>query len=183
MKKHILAAALLLTMILFLIGVCDPHWLYSDMVPQGNLYYSMHKILNVCRVGYGEWPGQEGSFEMVIPDEVDGHRVTIWGDDYPNPFLLNMDGVSGVWPEELLPKNAVIVPRCLTINVGKNLKEIYRMEMKVFYQDENDPSVFYQLLVNVICSADNRYFYSEDGKLYRKYDDTLIDLFYYQADF
>ena len=82
----------------------------------------------------------------------------------------------------MLPEDAVIIPRYLTIRIGKNLRLLGDIEMKLYHCDANDPKVFYRILVTVECAEENRNFYSENGKLYRKAGNQLVDGFFYASD-
>ena len=183
MKKTVISFGVLLVIVACLLYSCDWDFVYEKRISYGNLYFSPHKFADVCRVDYGVWNSAETSFEFKIPDEVDGHRVTVWGNDYPAPFLLHIDRSVMSCGKELLPDDARIVPLHLTIHIGANLREIRAIEMKDLYQDCNDPQVYYQILVTIHCSTENPFFYSENGKLYQKNTGTMIEAFYYETDF
>ena len=156
----------------------------SETVLLHNLYFSYNKIGGSCEVSHGIWPGEEEVLVAEIPDEVNGRRVTAMGDSYPDPFLLNFEeGIAYVCGEEMLPEDAVIIPRYLTIEIGKNLRVLGDIEMKYYYCDADDPKLFYRILVTVECSEKNRNFYSENGKLYIKAGDRLVDVFFYASDY
>ena len=42
---------------------------------------------------------------------------------------------------------------------------------------------FVQILVSIECDEENPYFYSQDGKLYQRADNTLVEGFFYYSDF
>lgn len=156
----------------------------SETVKYRNLYFTYNKICGPCEVSHGIWPGKQESIVVEISDEVNGRRVTAMGDSYPDPFLFNFEeGIAYACGEEMLPEDAVIVPRYLTIEIGKNLRVLGDVEMKVYYCDQNDPNVFYRILVHIECSEKNRNFYSEDGKLYTKAGNQLVDVFFYTSDY
>lgn len=156
----------------------------SETVPFGNLYFTYNKIGGSCVVSHGLWPEEDETLTVEIPDEVNGRRVTAMGNARPDPFLFNLDGeIAYVCGEEMLPEDAVIIPRYLTIQIGKNLRILHVIEMKQYYCDANDPKVFYRILVTVECSEENRNFYSENGKLYTKAGNQLIDVFFYASDY
>ena len=182
MKKTIISICVLMVLLAFLLYSCDSDFVYEDCFLSGNLYFSLHRFVDICRVEYGEWNGTDTSLEIEIPNEVDGHRVTMWGNDYPAPFIINMDRSTMICGKALLPEDAQIFPLYLSINIGDNLREIREIELKDFYQDRIDPQVYYQILVTIYCSPDNPHFYSENGKLYKKSTGTLIDKFYYESD-
>ena len=156
----------------------------SETVPFGNLYFSYSKIGGSCEVSHGSWPEEVETLTVEIPDEVNGRRVTAMGNARPDPFLFNLEGeIAYTCGEEMLPEDAVILPRYLTIEIGKNLRVLRDIEMKQYYCDENDPKVFYRILVTVECSEENRNFYSENGKLYAKAGNRLVDVFFYASDY
>lgn len=75
----------------------------------------------------------------------------------------------------------------LEINLGPYLQEISNVFTVNRGSYENsfcyyDGSQYRQYLVYVNCSEDNPYFYSLDGRLYNKSDDTLVTDFAYWAD-
>ena len=155
-----------------------------ETVPFGNLYFSYNKIGGSCEVSHGSWPEEVETLAVEIPDEVNGRRVTAMGNVRPDPFLFNPEGeIAYVCGEEMLPEDAVIIPRYLTIEIGKNLRVLRDIEMKKYYCDENDPKIFYRILVTVECSEENRNFYSENGKLYAKAGNRLVDVFFYTSDY
>ena len=155
-----------------------------ERVQFGNLYFTYRKFGGSCAVSHGIWEGMEETLVVEIPDEVDGRRVTAMGGSYPDPFLFNYEeGIDYVCGEEMLPEDAVIIPRYLTIRIGKNLRVLRDIEMKQYYCDRNDTNVFYRILVTVECEEENRKFYSKDGKLYQKAGDLLIDVFFYESDY
>lgn len=155
-----------------------------EMVRSGNLYFTYRKFGGSCVVSHGIWEGEEETLVVEIPDKVDGRRVTAMGSSYPDPFLFNFEaGIASVCGEEMLPEGAVIIPRYMTIRIGKNLRVLRDMEMKQYHCDRNDANVFYRILVTVECAEENRNFYSKDGKLYTKAGNQLIDVFFYASDY
>ena len=183
MKKFIITLVLLYAAFLGFVFLFDPACFYGAQISSGNLNYYPHEIFNTCMVTHGEWNGARESMVLVIPDEISGKKVKIWGDHYPGPFQINMEGILWCCGEELVPEDAVIVPRYLTIYMGKNLTQLRDFHMKVYYAVEQDPVVYYQILVEIQCAEDNPLFYSADGKLYRKADNLLIDVFFYASDY
>lgn len=156
----------------------------SETVPFGNLYFTYNKIGGSCMVSHGLWPEEEETLAVEIPDEVNGRRVTAMGNSYPDPFLFNFEEeIAYVCGEAMLPEDAVIIPRYLTMEIGKNLRVLGDVEMKQYYCNANDPKVFYRILVTVECSEKNRNFYSENGKLYTKAGNQLVDVFFYASDY
>lgn len=161
------------------LGLFDREW-----VQYGNLCFTYRKFGGSCVVSDGIWEGMEETLVVEIPDEVDGRRVTAMGSSYPSPFIFNFEeGIAYACGEEMLPEDAVIIPRYLTIRIGKNLRVLGDMEMKQYFCDRNDKNVFYRILVTVECAEENRNFYSRDGKLYQKAGDLLIDVFFYESDY
>ena len=130
MKKLLIALLIINVFLLILVLAFNPACFYEDFVQYGALYFSPHKILNSCMVSYGSWEGEGDSLAVEIPDELNGRRVTVWGDSYPGNFVFNMDGIEYACGEDLLPEDAVIIPRYLTIYIGANLKELRDISMK-----------------------------------------------------
>lgn len=184
MKKVLIVLGVLIILFCGFVLLLNLGLFDSETVPYRNLYFTYNKMGGSCVVSYGKWPGKEESIVVEIPDKVNGRRVTAMGNSYPAPFLFNLDEeIAYVCHEEMLPEDAVIIPRYLTIEIGKNLCVIRDIEMKVYYCDQNDPKVFYRILVHIECSEKNRDFYSENGKLYTKAGNRLVDVFFYASDY
>lgn len=128
---------------------------------------------------------------LTIPDYCGEYRITQMGGyigiGAPCHFYLQLNGYAPVWSSidiSGLPVNQYM----LEVNLGPYIKHISAI-MTVKDNADYRGSFCYrgngeyrQYLVYVNCSEDNPYFYSVDGRLYNKKDDTLVTKFAYWAD-
>lgn len=160
--------------------------MYTDQgLEAGDLHFYSHRLFKTCFAGDYAWPSGEKSAVMEIPDVCDGYRVTALGgyigSGGPCPLLINLPDTYYAASESMLPGNAQIEQYHLVINIGKYLREDTFVALDEYHNvGENR---FIQILVTVHCSPENPYFYSEDGKLYRKSDDSLVEGFFYDFDY
>ena len=106
------------------------------------------------------------------------------GSGAPCPFSVILPDTLSVYSgysESTLPDCAQIEQYHLVINIGKYLRDDKFIVMDDYHEVGN--SQFVQILVTVNCSPDNPLFYSEDGKLYKRLDDSLVDGFFYYSDY
>ena len=149
-----------------------------------NLAFYTHRIGKTCFAGCYYWNIDSNYAVLDIPNSCDGYRVTELGGFIgiggPCPFTVVLPDTKSVHNENTLPVGSQVEQYHLVINLGQYRKEDEFVHMKVYHRLEDDR--FVQILVSVNCSEDNRYFYSLDGKLYRRKDDTLVDNFFYYSD-
>lgn len=161
--------------------------MYSDKknLSSDNLSYYNHTIFRSCFAGNYTWPSEEEYAELDIPDECEGYRVTSLGgyigSGGPCPFMVQMPDTRSIYSEGTLPDNAKIEQYYLAINIGKHLRKVEIVEMKVYYNLGSNR--FAQILVTVNCVPENPYFYSENGKLYNRLDHSLVEEFFYYSDY
>ena len=150
-----------------------------------NLSYDTNSILNICFASTYTWPIGEKHVVLDIPDTYDGYRVTALGgyvgSGAPSPFMANLPNTLSVCSEDTLPNNAQIDQYHLVLNIGKYLREDKLIVMDYYHKVGTNQYV--QVLVTVNCSPENPYFYSEDGKLYKRLDDSLVEGFFYYSDY
>ena len=65
-----------------------------------------------------------------------------------------------------------------TIHLSKYIEKIYARADATEYTVKGEKTA-YCPRVSIICDEDNKTFYSKDGKLYYRQDDTLVDGFNY----
>lgn len=67
------------------------------------------------------------------------------------------------------------------LNLGKNIEGIDCVIKDNYYphMDEDGSTIYYHPVVYINCSPNNKIFYTEEGKLYRRQDHTLVDDFAY----
>lgn len=156
----------------------------NEFVEAGLRYYP-HAVFKTCFAADYAWP--EGATEAVIdlPEECGGYRVTelggYMGRGVPCPFTVTLAEPCILYSEAALPTGAKIDEYHLTLNIGRSLAADTNIELDDYYcVGENR---FVRILVTVNCSEQNSSFYSENGKLYRKADDSLVEGFFYRSDF
>ena len=146
-----------------------------------NLHFYTHNIFRTAFAGDFEWNSDSNYAVLTIPDTCEGYVITTLGgyvgSGGPCPFLINLPDVEYVYSAGALPENAQIEQYHLVINIGKNLKRVKFVVMDDYYY-RTASGQFVQVLVTVNCSEDNLYFYSENGKLYRRLDDSLVEGFF-----
>ena len=147
----------------------------------------------------------EENQEITIPDEYDDKPITkiggYSGRGVPSPFSISLEDEDlcvnapegseyhaifsgGSDFEENLPDNCSVQELPFVLNIGKNVKKIEYVVMDEYYPHINqDGSVtFYHPTVYINCSEENKYFYSENGKLYNKKTDELVSDFSYAEE-
>ena len=183
MKKRIQ----LLFLFLILIPVlCGCSLLYSaDWLESDDLWLSPHMIRKVCFVGRYTWSGDGPEAVLRVPDVCEGYSVTglggFHGSGAPTPFGIYIPGTKAMHGEGTLPENAKIEQYHLTIHLGKKIKETKLIDMNCYHNMGGNR--FIQVLVTVTCDEENPYFYSENGKLYSRKNDSLVPGFFYYYDY
>ena len=98
------------------------------------------------------------------PDLFKNHE-TFWLED--PEFPLNMDDYEMVYMD-------------FTVHIGKNINEIVDVMNIVQRVTLTDGTVkLYRVRYFFVCDEQNKTFYSEDGKLYERRNDALVDMFCY----
>ena len=196
--KRIFCLFLLVTLMLFLLSGCDSDiaMLYTESATVDHLRIEINKLQNCCFASVYEYDGTEAGLQITIPDDCNGIPVVklggFIGSGAPSPFFialscyLNAEEGSewyGVYHESLTADYPVenIV---FSLHIGKNIKEMDFLNMDTYYPHVNEDGsiLFYHPVVEVTCSEENPYYYAEDGKLYEKTTDKLVDVFDYAAD-
>lgn len=190
MKRRIYKIIAILLLVVFLL-FCVPFFLQGSLmygnktVLSDNLRYYTHNIFKSCFVGDYTWPAGEKYAVLDIPDACEGYRVTSLGgyigSGGPCPFDVNLPNAASVHMEGTLPEDAQIEQYHLVINIGKYIQEDGLIVMDGYHKVGNDR--FVQILVTVNCSPENPVFYSENGKLYKRADDSPVDGFFYYSDY
>lgn len=158
----------------------------GDPLLFGDLELSTHSLSKTCYANTYHWPVKTDYVELDIPDTVDGYRVTKLGGQNSfvgptSPFMISMPLAKNNLGTNILPEDAQVERYHMVINIGKNLKEIKYLVMREYFDmGENQ---FVQILVTVNCDEENRHFYSKDGKLYNRSDDSLVGGFFYYSDY
>jgi len=162
---------------------------YKNIISQDNMSFYTSSIRKRCFAGSYNWDGNKDSMSINIPDKINGYAVKALG-GYSGrgvsiPFCVNL-------PEKLkedaifryesdTPFDVPVEDLHFNINIGTNVKELTNIRFKDYFIYGNyiKDTYSYRIVVSVNCSEDNKTFYSKDGKLYRRSDDSLVDEFFY----
>ncbi len=181
--KKVIKIFLLFILVLFVLSILmNCRYMYgSDIFFEQNLRYVTHIFFPICFVSDYFWCGDTTNAVIDIWDVCEGHYVTSLGGHDLAPFLVNLQHSRYTCSESTLPSNALIEQYHLIINMGENILNAEHIEMDSYHCICSNQ--FVQILVTVNCSVENPVFYSEDGKLYKRSDNSLVDGFFYYSDY
>ncbi len=170
----------------------------------GGIHYCPNYMSGRVFVAGFEWDGKASEISVVIPDTVKlSHssrtlRITklggITSGGAPRMFAPMPQPGSGcgmtVFPDppklETLQQRHPDAPlRDLTVDLylGKNISELSNIsELVVCDRDAIKTVTIWRVHYRVDCDADNKTFYSKDGKLYTRADDAPVELLPYGED-
>lgn len=194
----------LLILLTFCLSGCifeDVSLLYSDSTEKDGFYVAINKTANCCFVGSYNCTEYTENLEVTIPDDYEGIPIKRIGGYYgrgvPTPFGISLADLYMNAPEDSkydaifngdinefeILEEYVIEDVVFTLNIGKNIEVVEFVSMDEYYPHINDDGsvTFYHSVVNIHCSAENKHFYSKEGKLYDKKTDELISDFAYVA--
>ena len=130
------------------------------------------------------WSTTATEAEIVIPDAVNGYTITELGGydgKEVSPFTVELSLYGDATLADAVPEDAQIEQYHLTLHIGKKIKAVNSVTMFSYYKLSEQQ--FVQILVSIECDEENPYFYSQDGKLYQRADNTLVEGFFYYSDF
>lgn len=180
MKKAI-RVLLILALVLMMVNILtNCRYMYGESHTRNSLTYTEHDLLPVCFVSHYSWNPNTTRAVVDLAEECEGKTVTSLGGYEQCPFLVNLPHSRYGCGEDLLPENAVIEQYHMTINLGKNIRKVEWIGMDEYHCVRTNR--FVQILVTIHCPEENRWFYSENGKLYHK-DGTLVTGFFYASDY
>ncbi len=184
--------------VLFLACVClalsgcalkDYAILYSERTEKDGFEIAINETGKTCFVGGYECDEYTEDMEITIPDECNGIPVEQIGGFYGRgvamAFHISLEelyvNISRTDHRVDADRNKVqnVV---FNLNIGKNIKTVKNIKMTEDYYphlNEDGTVTLYHPVVYVSCSEENKYFYSKDGKLYSRADDSPIDGFAY----
>ena len=200
MRKRIGIIFGMILAVLLLSG-CSASVFFSLEGPEDGFHYGVNRRAGYCFVGPYEVEDIEKNSEITIPDTFDGLPVTVlggfFGTGVPTPFTINMENAvmnadsgsvfNSVYGLDVvnyeIPAKYTVEEVVFTLNIGKNLREVKYVEPERLYPHINDDEsvTFYCPVVEVHCSVENENFYSQDGKLYRKADGSLVEELAYKG--
>lgn len=184
-KKILLVIIFIMVMAIFTLICCSLN--YEEVYETDDGWLIAHnKLTGKCFVGECEWNGDRRSMEMTVPDEHRGVPVTQLGGYTGGPgrkgpldfcvflndkFLKEKDEWSIMEDDGALTDNEYET-LTFTIHIGENLQSIERILGPYYYLKGED--IVYRIDYYFIVSKKNETFYSKDGNLYYKEDDTPV---------
>ena len=185
MKRFLKILGIIILAVLLLTFLRECSLMYGNKtIESDDLRYYTHNLFRTCFAGNYTWSSDTNQAVLTIPDTCDGYRVTALGGyaglGAPCPFSVNLSDAQYICSEEMLPDDAKIEQYHLFIHIGKNVKDDAFIVMDNYHCVGTNQ--FVQILVTVECSEENLVFYSQDGKLYRKSDESLVEGFFYTSD-
>ncbi len=168
----------------------------EEIVEKDGVHYLLSGYFKVCFVTYITIPEGQTSLEITIPDRLDsGHKVEgiggYVGTGVPAPCDIIIEGfkTEGIYDHE--EYEAMIVADrftdySLTVNVGKNINDIlfyypiinsgepyvYYTKLQADDSDGQDAPQYIRVRVYINIDDDNMYYYSENGVVYTKEQNT-----------
>ncbi len=124
--------------------------------------------------------------DIYLPSEYNGVKVEELGGYYgrgvPTPFFLGYSGIEYGFSIKLNDINdeATIIETKINIYLPKYLKKCAYIEQIVSGVTINDHDIVYVARCNYYIDSENEYFYTNNGKLYNKSDNTLVENLIYQ---
>ncbi len=172
----------------------DISLLYDGNVYVDNLHICINDTADCCFAGPYICEEYTEGMEITIPDEYEGMPVKRIGGYYgrgvPTPFYFDMSNLFTGSSGEAYYFNMSTVDEAqyeivdlpYVLNIGKNLDSIVYVENRYYPHIEDDGSVvYYHPVVSVNCSEENETFYSENGRLYSRKDNSLVADFDYAS--
>ena len=175
-----LAISLLVIVAVFVVGiiVVMTGWKVDTTENGIEVYYN--KITRSCFVGSYSWDGNTENTIIDVPDEYENYKVSSLGGIYGRGVPVNF---SVVMPDEFLEGIESVsnegddfeeTTYTFTVKLGNNIKTLTNFVYEDYYYNE-DGSVRFIVKMNYDCSPDNKWIYSQDGKLYDKKTNEMID--------
>lgn len=170
----------------------------SDMeIMYGSYFMSMSEYNpGGAAVSCYAWDGDPEKTDIVIPEKYGKQKIKClggyWGKGAPRRFYIDSDSYLGIKsdldergdemtqgmnPSMIEPSTRVIYTD-FTIHLSKYIEKIFARTFGTVYTVDGEKTA-YCPRVSIICDEDNKTFYSKDGMLYYRQDDTLVDGFLY----
>lgn len=183
MKK--LISIIFAGIIIFSLCSCSFEYDYSKGKTVDGVYYVFSSARKICFASDYAWDEKGKDITINIPDEVDGYKVVALGGftgrGLPTPFGISTqnDGLYG--SIECIEEDAVVEKIPVTIQLGKNVKQIDCSDMGDFLQTGENTYIF---LAKFEIDKENKYFKADkNGEItYSKYSSDYIDQFNYKTD-
>ena len=173
--------------------LCIPVW-FAETEELDGVEVIYNNLLNTASVSRYIADSDSENFIITVPDECNGIPVTKIGCDIAllaAPFHIDMDSYINA-PEDSKYYNTCFTSDMIAdctdgellriedvvfkIYIGKNIKKINYVDMDCYYPciNEDGSITFYHPVAEIYCSEENKKFYSADGKLYNRSDNSLV---------
>ena len=196
--KKVLSLALVFCIVISLSACSFEDGFYSFVETKNGFDIAVRKFPRSAFVAGYTCTEYIENMEITIPDECDGIPITqlggATGTGFPSPFGISLQSLMNA-PKESefdcvfwgnlddfdISVEYHIEHPVFRLNIGKNIEKIDSIAMDVYFPHVNDDGsiTFYRPVVYIVCSDENKHFYSKDGKLYDKKTNRLISEFEY----
>ena len=176
-------------------------FLYSQHRNQDGLDIVINPTARCCFAGPYTCTEYTQNQQITIPDAYEKTPITRLGGYYgrgnSTPFFIDISEIYINAPEDSvyhhsfcgdlnsfpISEDNTVEAVVFNLNIGKNIEVIGVVDMRVYYPHVNEDGTvtLYHPVVHVTCAEENKYFYSENGKLYDKKTNELISVFEYAA--
>lgn len=126
--------------------------------------------------------------KIYLPSEYKGVKVEELGEYYgrgvPTPFFLGYSDTTTGFTTDLdnISKNDTIIEVNINIYLPKYLKKCSYIQQYVSGFRENDYNIIYIAKCNYHIDSENEFFYTKNGKLFNKSDNTIVEKLIYQDE-
>ena len=174
-----LAISLLVIVAVFVVGIIVVMTGWKVDTTENGVEVYFNKITKNCFVGSYLWNGNSENTIIDVPDEYENYKVSSLGGIYGRGVPVNF---SVVMPDEFLEGIESVsnegddfeeTTYTFTVKLGNNIKTLTNFIYEDYYYDE-DASVRFKVKMHYECSPDNKWIYSQDGKLYDKKTNEMI---------
>ncbi len=157
-----------------------------ELCIQDNVEYNINRKKKIGFIGQQYWDCDLDNASLHIADEVDGCKITSFGGyygigskDYFAIYLAYLTPNISFPDKDELPKECETIEIPFTIYLNKYLEYVqFCGQPKEYFIYNDSPNTAYYLSYYFICPEENATFYSNNGKLYYKSNDTLVKEFY-----
>lgn len=174
MKSSKRIAALLCALLLLLLFGCTPYSSDRMATEDRVTCYLSNAFGSGAFVSAVSWNGDLNDTDIYIPASCGGQKVValggFMGTGVPTPMLLT--------PEDETKGGGLhegAVPVTFTVYFGANIQKIYQI---TGYGDlpaeQNGELIFVRPNFYMVCAEENETFYTRDGRVFKKEDDSLV---------
>ena len=196
--KKLLVISLLLGLIFSLCGCSLLYTHVNNAV--GSFDVGCSEKLGKAFLATYNWDGSEEGMNIVLPESYNGIKITglggYTGTGVPDPFMIepnekareNLCPNATVWAHsggKIVAGPESIHHLRFKLHINKQIEEIKNLSaggfiIAQYIEDGQSKENVYVLTCYVTCDEENETFYSKDGKLYYKKDDTLVEDIVYE---